>query len=1695
MVFNNVGAMEIGPPRFEFDNVLENVIPVSESSPLVVTDASLSPILEKVGMRFRSSFEPPVGFKYDEEPAHSPFCRLSFYDFCTAVFGVDFDGFHPCSTHPKSPQPLHALNQAMAHLSVSPPSGGRQMSRQEKAEELIRDRARSKYKKIIKDVRRRTSRKQTDCEPMADVPIKWETVMSGLDAVMATDVLLFISALGTATKFSHVVIAFAHMYRALSANLETDLQGMIAMVTQAFSTMMTTSDDDDSDCGLDAQPRADFSLGWEKFLEVLQGAKDSVNSLKASKFATSVAQVFESMSLTFILKYLGLEKSSGMDFIMPALPKFSLDPVSFGSALICVLGEIIAMVGRFISGETVLVKGEIPSLLDRIDFLERTPVTCVFAEADSKHIFILDAIDESRSIKESAEVLCAQVNRNNSLALGSLMSRANRMYDTLLSQSHHATTRTPPIWIHLDSRFGGEGKSFLMTMIERTICAALNMDVDPMGRGSLTESKHHDNLFNHTRIILADDIGTVKPEVAPPLVLQTLMHIVNAQPYMYEKAVAQDKGKHFCNAVMVISSANNLFDPRGYVACTMMNPTPLLRRMMMSITVVLSEKARAPGLKTMDAKRFGELYLKDPLAFDDWWSFVVEKHTGQEWVTLFKTNSLVRLLQEVAIMSKLQVSISDVLAHFFRDVHCRGCCLPLLMCICPREGPSPEVGPQCYHCGGTHDLRQSCCKCSSLGRPSCLCFKEEIFRMRNPKLTILETNSLTVKYQSVFKKDAKPCADFGWMLRIFRPSGALAALCPLEMEAVREAARDIPPLVLWQFFTRVVPHIGCIGLMLFTLLLYALGLVDMLFVCTMQIAVPVLTNLSGIHNFGLEVRALCSTYMSEKVEGVTRQKLKIRFNLLNYTHPRFIRLAAFGAVCTTMGAFGLLYRSVKPDAYSRSEVIPKQSSRNYSYPPATEVNNISRLYLPCTLTNHDATADLLSKCLVSVQLQGARSTGIVIGSYLLLCAHAVVEEGVGTMILDFPGKSNTYPVTAYKLDNMNSVVVDKYDLLVVAIKGPPRKDILKYFPSTDLPPTQWCEGVTVMWIDSDLSLKRFDDVPLLPCPRVLTYRKSSENQVKWMINLTVPPGSSGGLVIGRIGPNFGVIGRIVASNSMVSLVMPISVSQISDATSSLSAIPTSTFDHQINFPVKADFGKNSYLAWTKQKGISVGELVPFVNFTTKFTCTPMPTHERFISRLLLSSDGVDYSNGKCESKWENDEFVSPWLAKGRKTLSLPESLGFRRETYKLACSQAVAALLSSLAPGLTVAPLSIDTVVNGDISRDIRPMDLTKSAGPGFGGIKSSHFDCSEVNGRKVYHPKEELVARLVKFRKVVYGLDSGCIVAQDCLKNEVLKQTKYARVFYAGALDSYIEMKRLLEPLFAICRVNRRVTGNMIGVNATSFKEWGSVYSQLTRFPNRNDGDFEGYDVHHDFWSIVHLFGDFFAPLAFSLGYPEKDVQAIVNLGYMLSSAVHLCCGCVYIAIGEILSGIFGTSDTNTTLGWIYFRYCFLVLCPEYTFEDHVSLILYGDDVAFSVSDTVFHLFNMVTIIPIMKELNQVITNAKKDGQVYRSTPVEQITFLKRFFRVTPEGVCAPLQKASIFRMLCYYIPTTAGLKVQASGIFSSANDESFQWGELFYNELHCELVEEANKVCAGYGDTLASYSELLLRAQSPGGIPSLMV
>jgi hypothetical protein len=159
-----------------------------------------------------------------------------------------------------------------------------------------------------------------------------------------------------------------------------------------------------------------------------------------------------------------------------------------------------------------------------------------------------------------------------------------------------------------------------------------------------------------------------------------------------------------CNALIVISSANNLFGDRGYVAVTMMNPTPLLRRLMMCIYVELNDKGKAPGLNTMHAAKFADLYQRDPFSFDGWWNFTVKKHDGQRWKTLFKTSSVCQLLGEIAIASKVQISISDMLDYFNHDSHCRSCCLPILMCVCPKAGPLPETSGCCSYCLKFHNL-------------------------------------------------------------------------------------------------------------------------------------------------------------------------------------------------------------------------------------------------------------------------------------------------------------------------------------------------------------------------------------------------------------------------------------------------------------------------------------------------------------------------------------------------------------------------------------------------------------------------------------------------------------------------------------------------------------------------------------------------------------------------------------------------------------------------------------------------------------------------------------------------------------------------------------------------------------------------------------------------------------------------------
>jgi len=89
--------------------------------------------------------------------------------------------------------------------------------------------------------------------------------------------------------------------------------------------------------------------------------------------------------------------------------------------------------------------------------------------------------------------------------------------------------------------------------------------------------------------------------------------------------------------------------------------------------------------------------------------------------------------------------------------------------------------------------------------------------------------------------------------------------------------------------------------------------------------------------------------------------------------------------------------------------------------------------------------------------------------------------------------------------------------------------------------------------------------------------------------------------------------------------------------------------------------------------------------------------------------------------------------------------------------------------------------------------------------------------------------------------------------------------------------------------------------------------------------------------------------------------------------------------------------------------------------FKDHVSLVIYGDDSAGSISPKVYWFDNIVIARDMKKYFNVEFTDPEK-GQITTPFLESRVTFLCRGFEKRNGVIYAPLDWTSLSRLLYFY-------------------------------------------------------------------------
>lgn len=275
-----------------------------------------------------------------------------------------------------------------------------------------------------------------------------------------------------------------------------------------------------------------------------------------------------------------------------------------------------------------------------------------------------------------------------------------------------------------------------------------------------------------------------------------------------------------------------------------------------------------------------------------------------------------------------------------------------------------------------------------------------------------------------------------------------------------------------------------------------------------------------------------------------------------------------------------------------------------------------------------------------------------------------------------------------------------------------------------------------------------------------------------------------------------------------------------------------------------------------------------------------------------------------------------------------------------------------------------------------------------------------------------------------------------DTLKDERRPIAKVdagkTRVFSNGPMDYSIAFRQYFLGFVAHLMENRITNEVSLGTNVYS-RDWTKTARKLQSKGSKTfAGDFSTFDgtlnssMMYKFLDIVNSF------------YNDGPTNTLIR--YVLFSevvnSVHICDDLVYYMTHSQPSGNPVTTPLNCFVNSVGGRMCFEIAARKlkiiekeekakkysmYDFDKYVSLVSYGDDNVYNISDEVCEWFNMHTITEAFAELGMIYTDESKDTTKVppKYKPLEDVSYLKRgFVKTTTNRWLAPLDIDTILEM-----------------------------------------------------------------------------
>lgn len=355
--------------------------------------------------------------------------------------------------------------------------------------------------------------------------------------------------------------------------------------------------------------------------------------------------------------------------------------------------------------------------------------------------------------------------------------------------------------------------------------------------------------------------------------------------------------------------------------------------------------------------------------------------------------------------------------------------------------------------------------------------------------------------------------------------------------------------------------------------------------------------------------------------------------------------------------------------------------------------------------------------------------------------------------------------------------------------------------------------------------------------------------------------------------------------------------------------------------------------------------------------------------------------------------------------------------------------------------------------------DWTTGMGPPHGGPKNRYVRIDRDKGTIDIHP--ELREQLDYIDAEFAAGRPISPVSHHVPKDEPISVTKFEahkqRIFNIVAFCFNLRAKQYVGPITAFMRQHPFYFESAIGMDVRS-ADWSTILEWCSAFPNWGCGDNSAFDVHASTIELIYS-SEVFVDLARVCHYTPEEINYVKMLAVSFIYMTRVIKGDVFYTSFMMPTGFWMTIFLNGVRNSLQRRYAFLTLYPRsekqylrppVLFRDQVRQLVLGDDNIFT---TKLRWFNQEAIQRALLDFGAVLTDASKRATI---TPFEKrgmVTFLKRYFVVRDEMVLAPIEKKTLVKMLTVRMKSTLSNVDHVSMIYSNVLSESWMWGENFFN------------------------------------------